>query len=68
MSCSHTTGTGMRMENGKEKKMKEWKITFVIKKKSCFYTYGPDAGLCIRNLYNILDLIIWKANFFNDDN
>ena len=26
------------------------------KKKSCFYTYEPDAG--IRNLYNILDLII----------
>ena len=66
MSCSHTTGTGMRMENGKEKKNEGMKNYICDKKKSCFYTYEPDAG--IRNLYNILDLIIWKANFFNDDN
>ena len=43
MSCSHTTGTGMRMENGKEKKNEGMKNYICDKKKSCFYTYGPDG-------------------------
>ena len=49
-----------RDENGKWKREKNEGMKNYIcdKKKSCFCTYGPDAGLCIRNLYNILDLII----------
>ena len=43
MSCSHTTGTGMRMENGKEKKNEGMKNYICDKKESCFYTYGPDG-------------------------